>query len=115
MNGFYELEVYQRASTMFPKVYRMVRTWNQVDQRELGSQMIRAANSIHANVAEGYAKTPIDFKRYVGNGIGSCNELISHIHDACNVGLIDEKTRDDLVAEYQIIVKQLARLRQKWQ
>ena len=114
MQGFKDLEVYQRASELFPKIYRLVRSWKTIDQRELGSQIIRAANSIHANVAEGFAKTPNDFKRYLGNAIGSCNELMSHINDAAIIGLITEQSKDEFVREYTIVVKQLVRLKQKW-
>ena len=85
MSNFRNLEVYQRAQKLFPRIYKMVRSWNQVDQRELGSQMIRAANSIHANIAEGYGKSPNEFKRYLTTAIGSCDELVSHLTDASNV------------------------------
>ncbi len=114
MKGFQDLEVYRRASELFPKVYRLVRTWDHIDQREIGSQMIRAANSIHANIAEGYAKTPNDFKRYLNNAIGSTNEMISHCKDVGGIGLIDEKLANEFVQEYEIIVKQLVRLKQNW-
>ena len=69
VKNFRDLEVYQRASKLFAKIYRIVRTWSANDQRELGSQMIRAANSIHANIAEGYGKTVPDFKPYLNNSI----------------------------------------------
>lgn len=51
MASFQELEVYQRAQELFPKVYALVRRWDRLDQREMRSQIIRAANSIHANIA----------------------------------------------------------------
>ena len=114
MKNFRDLEVYQRASKLFARVYRIVRTWNAIDQRELGSQMIRAANSIHANIAEGYGKTAPDFKRYLNNSIGSCDEITSHISDAYNVGLIAETVRDELLEEYDVVGKQLTRLKQNW-
>ena len=114
MRSFRDLEVYQRASKLFPKIYKMVRSWNTIDQRELGSQIIRAANSIHANIAEGFGKTPVDFKRYVSNSIGSCDELLSHLNDARNIELIADSLFDDLVAEYTIVGKQMNRLKQNW-
>ncbi|OHA34058.1 MAG: hypothetical protein A2928_02630 [Candidatus Taylorbacteria bacterium RIFCSPLOWO2_01_FULL_45_15b] len=108
------LEVYKKASALFPKIYRIVRSWKQIDQREIGSQMIRSANSIHANIAEGISKTPQDFKRYISNAIGSCDELISHIKDCANVELISIDKRDNLLQEYTVIAKQLTRLKQHW-
>ncbi len=114
MKNYKDLDVYQRSSKMFPKIYRMVRKWNFSDQRELGSQMIRSANSVHANISEGYSKTPKDFKRYIGNSIGSCDELTSHINDAYNVGLVNDDEKKQLLSEYEIIGKQLTKLKQNW-
>ena len=114
MSNFQDLEVYQRSSKLFPKIYRMVRSWNQVDQRELGSQIIRAANSIHANIAEGYGKSPNEFKRYLTTAIGSCDELVSHITDASNVKLVADADKKNLISEYIIVGKQLTRLKQNW-
>ncbi|MBI2046528.1 MAG: four helix bundle protein [Parcubacteria group bacterium] len=114
MKNYQSLDVYQRAQKLFPMVYRQVRKWRALDQKELGSQMIRAANSIHSNIAEGYGKTPNDFKRYLAIAIGSCDELTSHIHDAHHVGLIDNNEKDYLVSEYTIVGKQLTKLKQAW-
>ena len=114
MKSFRDLEVYQRASKLFPKIYKTVRSWNLNDQREIGSQLIRAANSIHANIAEGFGKTPADFKRYSGNSLGSCDELVSYLTDAHNIGIIVKDMFDELIAEYAIVGKQLNKLKQNW-
>ncbi len=114
MKSFRDLEVYQRASKLFPKVYKMVRSWDIIDQKEIGSQIIRAANSIHANIAEGFGKTPADFKRYLGNSLGSCDEIVSHLADARNIELITRALFDELIAEYTIVGKQLNKLKQSW-
>ena len=114
MRNYRDLEAYQRASSLFPKVYRLVRSWKMLDQRELGSQIIRAANSVHANLAEGFGKSPADFKRYIAIAIGSCDELRSHINDARNIGLVDPKSADVLLREYDIVGKQLMRFKQAW-
>ena len=112
--NYRELEVYQRANSLFPKIYRLVRSWKEIDQREIGSQIIRAANSIHANIAEGSTKSVPDFKRYLGNSIGSCDELISHITDAVNIGLMGKSAGEKLTDEYKVVGKQLTRLKQNW-
>ena len=112
VKNFSDLDVYKRSSSLFPKVYRIVRSWSKDDQRELGSQLIRAANSIHANIAEGFGKSPRDFARYVGTALGSCDEVRSHLTDASHVGLIDKETENHLIGEYEIVGKQLTKLRQ---
>ena len=112
MKNFSELDVYKRSSALFPKVYRIVRSWSKDDQRELGSQLIRAANSIHANIAEGFSKSPRDFARYISTALGSCDEVRSHLVDASRVGLIDAAAEKNLISEYEIVGKQLTKLRQ---
>ena len=112
MKNFLELDVYKRSSGLFPKVYKIVRSWNRDDQKELGSQLIRSANSIHANIAEGFSKSRKDFARYISTSIGSCDETRSHIIDALNIGLIDETLMKNLIAEYEIVGKQLTKLKQ---
>ena len=112
MGSFKDLEVYQRAQALFPKIYKLVRSWKQLDQREIGSQIIRAANSIHANIAEGHGKTWNEFRRYLSMAIGSCDEVRSHLKDAANIGLVNEKVYQEIVGEYEIVGKQLTRLKQ---
>lgn len=115
MGSYRDLEVYQRAQALFPKVYALVRKWNQQDQREMGSQIIRSANSVHTNIAEGHGKSRIEFGRYLGIAIGSCDELRSHLKDVANIGLMDSKVCEELVSEYEIVGKQLMRLKQSLQ
>jgi len=110
--NFSNLELYKRANASFPKVYKLVRRWDKDDQKEIGSQLIRVADSIHANIAEGSAKFKRNFARYIGIAIGSCDETISHINDAFNVGLISQETRNVLISEYEIVGKQLTKLKQ---
>ena len=76
--------------------------------------MIRAANSIHANIAEGCGKTTNDFKRYLTTAIGSCDELVSHLNDAGSIGLMTSEMMNEFIFEYTIVGKQLTRLKQKW-
>jgi len=112
MNSFSQLDVYTRSSLLFPKVYKIVRQWKRDDQKEIGSQLIRSANSIHANIAEGSSKSRKDFARYIGTALGSCDETRSHIADAFNVGLLSHGVKNELISEYEIVGKQLTRLKQ---
>ena len=111
IQSYKDLDVYQDASELFPQVYQEVRSWDYIDQKELGSQMIRAANSVHANLAEGYCKSTKNFKRYILEAVGSVNEMESHLVDAHNVDLIDDDTYNGLSSAYEIVGKQLTNLR----
>ena len=112
MGSFQDLEVYQRAQKLFPTVHALVRRWSNLDQREIGGQLIRSANSIHANIAEGHGKSRAEFIRYIGIAIGSCDETRSHLQDAMNIELIENKAYEEFLREYIIVGKQLMRLKQ---
>jgi|SRR3989344_4476003 len=114
MRNYADLDVFQRSKKLYPLVYARVRTWKDIDQRELGSQIVRAANSIHANIAEGFAKSPAEFKRYLAMSLGSCDELLSHLSDAQAVGLLSREEVKTFSDEYNIVGKQLNKLRQAW-
>ena len=112
MGTFSNLDVYKRSNALFPKIYKIVRMWSKDDQKEIGSQLIRSSNSIHANIAEGSSKSKKDFARYISMAIGSCDETRSHIVDVSNVGLISPDLRKELLNEYEIVGKQLTKLKQ---
>ena len=50
------LEVYQLSETFSDKIWSIVDGWDYFLKRNLGSQMTRAADSISANIAEGYGR-----------------------------------------------------------
>ena len=114
IKNYTDILAYQNSKKLFPIIYKIIRAWSYLDQKELGSQIIRSANSIHANIAEGYGKSVNDFKRYLTNALGSCDEILSHLEDAFNVSLIDENNYIYLKDNYTIIGKQIYNLRKNW-
>ncbi|OGF73081.1 hypothetical protein A3C05_04855 [Candidatus Giovannonibacteria bacterium RIFCSPHIGHO2_02_FULL_45_40] len=110
---FSDLDVYKRAQGLYPKVVEFSRSFPK-EGFHLRDQVCRSANSIHANIAEGYGRSTAEFKMYLTRSLGSCNETVSHITDALNskFGKID--LGNELVREYEIVGKQIYRLREKW-
>jgi four helix bundle protein len=51
---------------------------------------------------------------YLTRALGSCNEVISHLKDALNAKFGNPEIAEKLIQEYEIIGKQLFRLREKW-
>lgn len=49
-----KLEVYQLAKTFSDAIWNLVIKWKYFEKDTIGKQMVRAADSILANVAEGY-------------------------------------------------------------
>ena len=108
-----DLEVYTRAQKLYPKVVEFARAFPK-DARRLQDQLCRSANSVHANIAEGYGRSSAEFKMYLTRSLGSCNETRSHITDAVNANFCDKTTAEFLLREYEAESKQLFRLRERW-
>ena len=115
IQSYRDLEVYQESQRLFRELYQEIRTWPQLDQRELGSQLLRAANSIHANIAEGFGKSIKDFKRHLGMSYSSSEEVQSHLRDVLGVKLMTPQKATYFLEHYASIAKRVYRLRERWQ
>jgi hypothetical protein len=74
--GFDELRVYQCAEQLADQVWTIVRSWDALARDTLGKQLIRAVDSIGANVAEGCGRgTYRDNRRFVGLRGDRCTKL----------------------------------------
>ena len=113
IRNFEDLEVYQRAQNLYPLVVEFVRKFPK-EGFHLKDQLCRAANGIQANIAEGFGRSLTEFKMYLTRALGSCNEVISHLKDALNAKFGNPKIAEKLIQEYEIIGKQIFRLREKW-
>ena len=113
IKSFTDLEVYKRSQALYPDVVKFSGTFSR-EGWHLRDQICRAANAIHADIAEGFGRSVPEFKMYLTRALGSCNELISHLNDALNVGFGEEEMCKKLLLEYDIVGKQLYRLRQFW-
>ncbi len=51
-----ELEIYRTAERVADRCYDLVKAWNAFDRETTGAQLVRAADSIGANIAEGYGR-----------------------------------------------------------
>lgn len=85
-------------------IWRIVDKWNYFNQSTLGRQIVRAADSISSNIAEGwhryYKKDKILFFNYSRS---SFYEFIDHVNKAVKRGLIDNdeiKQISDLVKKF---------------
>ena len=75
MKEVFELDVYQLAEELSDLIWFAYDTWDSKAQHTLGQQVIRAADSIAANIAEGYGRfTPADRERFFLYARGSFDE-----------------------------------------
>jgi four helix bundle protein len=74
-NGFKDLAVYQLAEELADAVWEIVRGWDVLARDTVGKQLIRAADSIGANIAEGCGRFSYqDNRRFVRIARGSLYE-----------------------------------------
>lgn len=61
------------------------------EKYRLGDQVLRAARSITANIAEGYGRFHyLDNSKFCSNARGSCHEALDHLITAHDEGLIND-------------------------
>lgn len=105
-----DLSVYQNSKKLFADVVALTKEIPK-DGSYLSNQLARAANSIHANIAEGFGRSKAEFCNYLTRALGSANEVVSHLDD---IEIARYARTTDLQKQYDILGKQIYRLRERW-
>lgn len=89
MKEIFELDVYQLAEELADKIWDAYDIWSAKAQHTIGTQIIRSADSIAANIAEGYGRfTPADRKLFYRYARGSFEETKAWLRKAIRRKLI---------------------------
>src|SRR5688572_17752700 len=73
--AFETLEIYQLSEKLADFIWDMVLGLDKFARDAVGLQIVRAADSIGANIAEGFGRgTSLDQRRFLRNSRGSLNE-----------------------------------------
>lgn len=103
--SFEQLEVYQLAEKLSDEVWAVVLTWDNFAKDTVGKQLVRAADSIGANIAEGCGRQSFqDNRRFVRIARGSLNETRHWLRRAYKRKLLD----DTKVAALKPLLDELA-------
>lgn len=103
--GFEELDVYRLSEDLADRVWDLVMEWDMFAKIAMGSQVVKSADSIGANIAEGSGRGSYkDNCHFARIGRGSLYETRHHLRRAFRRGLISAEQ----VAELQPIVQELA-------
>lgn len=91
---FEHLHVYRLAERIADEVWVVVATWDRFAKATVGRQIVRAADSIGANIAEGAGRGSYqDNRRFVRTARGSLNETKHFLRLAWKRGLLaDDQT-----------------------
>lgn len=103
-----KLNVLIRAEQLSNDIWPIVHQWGAFARDTVGKQMVRAADSIGANIAESFGRfhfgEKINFLYYARGSLFETKYWINQCH---NRGLIDTKTYTKLTSQLEIIGKQL--------
>ena len=94
--NFENLEIYQLSEKLADTIWNIVLGWNNLPTDTLGKQVIRSADGIGANIAEGSGRgTPIDNRRFLRMARGSLYETRHWLRRAKTRNLLtDEQIKD---------------------
>lgn len=97
--SFEELEVYQVSERLCDRVWEIVQPWERLAKNTLGSQLVRSADSIGANIAEGTGRGSFaDNKRFVRIARGSLYETLHWLRRAYQRILLSDSDTELLKA-----------------
>jgi four helix bundle protein len=101
--NFENLEIYQLAEKLSDEIWEIVFSWNHLAQDTVGKQIIRSADSIGANIAEGSGRASNqDYRRFLRIARGSLNETRHWLRRAFKRKLL---TSDQIASLTPIIEK----------
>lgn len=93
-----ELEVYQMAVDIGEKVWNVVDEWKPFAKRTVGEQLVEAADSIAANIAEGYGRYHYkENRQFCYYSRGSLMETKTFLTKARNRKLVSEKQFAEMI------------------
>lgn len=111
MFNFEKLEVWQKAVSFAGLIYRLTGGFPPDERFGLTNQARRAATSIASNIAEGAARQPTDFSRFLGYAAGSTYEVLTQTAIARNQGFLSEKDYAQVYRDAEEISRMLSGLR----
>ena len=103
-SNFEKLEIYQLAEKLADEIWYIVEKWQYFEKDTVGKQIVRSADSIGANIAEGNGRYNYkDNQRFIRIARGSLNETRHWLRRAYNRNLL---TREE-IAKLKPIIEDL--------
>ena len=105
-----ELKVYQLSMDLGERVWKIVIVWDYFSKDTLGKQLVRAVDSVAANLSKGYGRYHYNESRHFGYySRGSLFETKTWLTKAYNRNMINQKEFDTFIRDLNITVnRQLA-------
>ena len=111
---FLNWQVYKDSKKVFKRILKIVGKMPKEFRFELGSQIIRSANSIILNIAEGSGKSSDkELNRFFNIALGSINETVANLDVLRENNFINSEEFDTLFLEIKGVSKQLGGFKKK--
>lgn len=116
IKSYRDLLAYKQAYQAALVVSKLTRKFPRHEQFDLALQMRRAARSIPANMAEGWARreSAAEFRRFLQMAIGSCEEMKVWLDFSRDEGYVVGQEMESLQEDYARIGALLNRLWTNW-
>lgn len=111
MFNFEKLDVWQKSVAFAGLVYEVTKGFPAEERYGLTTQLRRAAVSIPSNIAEGSARSPADFGKFLSYSTGSLYEAITQATIAKNQGFLSAPDYSLLQKSADEIARMLSGLR----
>lgn len=99
---------------MAERAYRLTRGFPKEEMFGLVSQIRRAANSIPANIAEGWGRQgDKEFSQFLRIANGSLRELETHLLLSTRLDLANQTSAQPILDELAVLSKQIVTLQRK--
>ncbi|MBK8520509.1 MAG: four helix bundle protein [Ferruginibacter sp.] len=103
-----KLEVYQLSEAFSDTIWDIVMTWDIFRKDTIGKQIVRSADSISANIAEGYGRYYYkESKQFFFYSRGSLQETKSWLSKCKRRKIIEKDRADELINEAEKILAKL--------
>lgn len=99
-----DLQVYQISMKLADEVHDLVIEWDNFHKFSTGTQLVDAADSVSANISEGYGRFHYkDHKNFLYFSRGSLSETKTWLTKASNRALISQEKFSDLIDRYNAL------------
>jgi len=105
------MPVWQKANTFSIEIFHLTKNLPRSEDYGLTSQIRRSANSVSANIAEGFGRKSLKEKaQYYSISKGSAYETQNHLLYGKGVGYFEQKKTEFLFLEYEELIKSLNKI-----
>ena len=102
--GFEDLEIYQRSLALGDRIYQLVSGWDWFAKETVGKQIVRAIDSVAANISEGFGRYHYnDRVRFIYFSRGSLYETHTWLTKAMQRKLISTDDYEIIESELRLL------------